>query len=54
MLFPGDTIEGGHKGEETAPEKSNLLCLMKSIGGGGKKARDYSAAEGRIIAAAAE
>lgn len=32
MLFPSGTVEGGHRGEETAPEKSNLLCLMKSIG----------------------
>lgn len=54
VLFPCDRAEGGHRGEETAPEKRNLLCLMKSIGGRAKKVRDESATEGRITATAAK
>lgn len=37
MLFPTDTIEGGHRGEESGSEKSDSLCLMKTIGEGERR-----------------
>ena len=54
MLFPSDTIEDGHRGEETAPEKEQFIVPDEINRRGGKKERDDSAAGGRIIATAAE